>query len=125
MSSKEIAQVTGLAPVTVDTYLKQAMSLLGASNRREAARLFSSLETSQKLGSPPPAVAPAPKSNAETATSAAGEGRPLFSVPPLGGTVNNLSASQTTLGIIQVVVLGVTVALGIVLLIAGVLKVVR
>src|SRR4051794_12030891 len=50
MSSKEIAIETGWAPQTVDTYIKAAMARLGASNRREAARLLAHAELSQKLG---------------------------------------------------------------------------
>lgn len=46
MSSKEIAQETGLAPQTVDTYVKAAMAKLGASNRRDAARLLGAAEAS-------------------------------------------------------------------------------
>jgi DNA-binding CsgD family transcriptional regulator len=45
-SSKEIALETGLSPQTIDQYLRRAAMTLGASNRREAARLFAELEKS-------------------------------------------------------------------------------
>ncbi|HEX7857679.1 MAG TPA: helix-turn-helix transcriptional regulator [Sphingobium sp.] len=44
MSSKEIALETGLSPQTIDQYLRRAAVTLGASNRREAARLLADLE---------------------------------------------------------------------------------
>lgn len=44
-SSKEIAIETGLSPQTVDQYLARAASLLGVSNRRDAARRFADLST--------------------------------------------------------------------------------
>lgn len=43
-SSKEIAQETGLSYQTVDQYVSRAAATLRASNRREAARLFSEFE---------------------------------------------------------------------------------
>jgi len=39
-TSKEIAVEVGLSPMTVDQYLSRATSLLGAANRRDAARIF-------------------------------------------------------------------------------------
>ncbi len=46
-SSKEIALETGLSYQTVDQYISRAAAVLGASNRREAARRFSELEAEQ------------------------------------------------------------------------------
>ncbi|MHA6717874.1 helix-turn-helix domain-containing protein [Sphingomonas sp. RS6] len=125
MTSKEIAQNTGLSPSSVDTYIKHAMARLGASNRREAARMFGHFEASQKLGSPSEPVAPLPAMPAQPSVSEPPERRNLLQLPPLGGTVNDLSALQKSARIIQVVIVGTTVALAVILLIAGVLKVVR
>jgi len=51
MSSKEIALETGLSPGTVDQYLNRATLTLGASGRREAARIldFSEFKESRKF----------------------------------------------------------------------------
>lgn len=46
-SSKEIAQETGLSHQTVDQYISRAAGLLGANNRREAARILGELEKAQ------------------------------------------------------------------------------
>ncbi len=39
-TSKEIAIEVGLSPMTVDQYLSRATAMLGAANRRDAARIF-------------------------------------------------------------------------------------
>ena len=39
-TSKEIARELSIAPVTVDQRIKRAQALLGAANRREAARIL-------------------------------------------------------------------------------------
>lgn len=125
MSSKEIAQTTGLAPLTVDTYLKQAMALLRAPNRREAARLFARIDPSQKSGSPPRGVEqPAPE-RPQTGATAPGELSSILRLPPLGGAVNDLGATQKTLRILQVMAVATTVGLAIVLVLAGILKIVH
>lgn len=62
-SSKEIAIELDLSPFTVDEYVKSAVGKLGASNRREAARMLAPEESGtptppQKLGDEPPDIAP-------------------------------------------------------------------
>lgn len=49
--SKEIAELTGKAPKTIDKHIENACRKLGVSNRRQAARLLS---TQDQLPSPPP-----------------------------------------------------------------------
>ncbi len=44
MTSKEIAAELGGSPQVVDNHLHAAMKMLGATNRREAARLFMEIE---------------------------------------------------------------------------------
>ena len=77
--TKEIAIELGLAPNTVDTYLRQAIRTLGVMTRFEAARLLESneAEISQDLRYQPPVVAnpgasamhAAPESDANSALS--------------------------------------------------------
>lgn len=56
--SKEIADQLGIEKSTVDGYLTEAVRLLGAKNRRDAALLLAEHEAS--LVPPAPAPAPAP-----------------------------------------------------------------
>ncbi|MFD2138289.1 helix-turn-helix transcriptional regulator [Novosphingobium resinovorum] len=45
--SKEIAEKLGISSNTVDTYLTEAIAILGARNRRHAAALFHEYEAGQ------------------------------------------------------------------------------
>jgi len=67
MSSKEIARALGISRHTVDQRLRLAMTLLGASNRVEAARLFAEAEGRdpaqyQRFAYQSPELAAAPES---------------------------------------------------------------
>jgi DNA-binding CsgD family transcriptional regulator len=119
MSSKEIAKALDLTPQTVDTYLKASMSRLGASNRREAARILLADEASQKLGSPSPTLAdldPEPDQGA----AAGGSARLSWvRLPPVGGGFHDLSWSQKTFHALQVAVISTAVVIALALLIAG------
>jgi DNA-binding CsgD family transcriptional regulator len=124
MSSKEIAQQTGLAWQTVDTYLKQAISRTGATNRREAARALMGWELSQELGSPSPAVVETPDEGNQS-TQADGRWQQWLRLPPVGGSTNNLSWSQKTLSAFQVAVVGAAVVIALALAVAGLLSTLR
>lgn len=125
MSTKEIARETGLSPASVDTYLKQANSILGASNRRDAARTLLRLETSQKSGSPPQAL-PNPVGLGPQIT-ATGETswRHWSRLPSVGGSDNDLSWQLKTLHILQIAVVSAAVVLALTLTIAGFLRLLR
>lgn len=123
MSSKEIAQKTGLSPQTVDTYIKTAMARLGSSNRRDAARLLQSLEGSQKSGSPPATVAaevPVPQQGSGT-----GRRSGTWALPPIGGPENELGAAERTFAILKIAGVSATMVIALALLIAGALQVFR
>lgn len=91
MVSKEIAIETGLSPQTVDTYIKIAINRLGASDRRDAARIRARWEASQDLGSPPGGVAVAAIAT-DQETAAGGRGWSDWLLPPpVGGRPNDLS----------------------------------
>lgn len=124
LSSKEIAQATGLAPLTVDTYVKQAVGKIGGANRREAARIFAGLETSQRLGSQSQDLAQPDPAPPETSQDGRRQGLSRR-LPPLGGVINNLDARQKTLQILQVAIVGAVVVLAIVLGFAGLLQILR
>jgi hypothetical protein len=125
MSSKEIAIETGLSPATVDTYVKAAMARLGAINRREAARILTSWEQSQQLGSPPDSL-PNHIPAGQLAPAADGGARfDWIKPPPLGGRRNDLDAGLKTLAILKVAGIGAVVVLAIALLMAGALQTFR
>ncbi len=102
MSSKEIALAIGLSPRTVDQYVNRAASLLGASSRREAARILNLLEAdeSKKLQLQSQGLADA--SDAGSLTASGGDqttGADATGIrrwlPPLGGKRHDLNNSET------------------------------
>lgn len=125
MTSKEIAQRTGLSHQTVDTYLKTAMAKLKSSNRREAARALLEFEQSQNLGSPSPAVDPVPKVTDIQPTVPAAGWVSVVTPPPLGGTSNELSTTQRTFAVLKVAALSAAILVSLTLLIAGFMQTFR
>lgn len=124
MSSKEIAIETGLTPQTVDTYIKAAISRLGVSNRREAARLVGVREASQQLGPPSPAVAEEPDEPQAVAT-ATGGWRASMALPPVGGRLNDLTPAARTFVVLRIAAVSSVVVIAIVLFIAAALRTFR
>jgi len=122
MSSKEIAKALGLTPQTVDTYVKTSMARLGASNRREAARMLVADEASRNLGSPTAGVAehrPLPDQLASTGTTGwLSWVRP----PPVGGSFHDLTWSQKTYQALLVAVISASIVIALALAIAGVFQ---
>jgi DNA-binding CsgD family transcriptional regulator len=125
MTSKEIAQATGLAPQTVDTYLKIAMSRLSAPTRRDAARKLVSLEVSHQLGSPPSPVAAIADDCDQRAVARNRGWVSALVPPPLGGTVNELSAAQRTYAVLRVAAIAAATVFALTLLVAGMLETFR
>ena len=123
MSSKEIAAKTGLSPQTVDTYLKACIKGLGATNRREAARLLQAWELSQKSGSPTLPVAEI-EAAVPQLKQAGGQGFWQLLIPiPVGGSLNDLNGAQKTLLAMRIGVTGVVMLLAIVTTFIGLLTV--
>jgi hypothetical protein len=125
MSSKEIARTTGLAPLTVDTYLKQAIARLGVSNRREAARRLLEIEGSQKSGSPSPELAPAGPGPAVNLEAGMKGWRHWVRLPPVGGGLHDLTWSQKSFQVLHVAVSAAVVLLALSLAIAGLFQILR
>jgi DNA-binding CsgD family transcriptional regulator len=119
MSSKEIAKALDLTPQTVDTYLKASMSRLGASNRREAARILVSAEASQKLGSPSAAVAEPLAEPDQAAATGRTERLSWVRPPPVGGGFHDLNWARKTFHALQVAVISTAVVVALALAIAG------
>jgi DNA-binding CsgD family transcriptional regulator len=108
MSSKEIALQTGFSPGTVDQYVSRAAATLGASTRREAARMLAELDAAEfnKVE-----LKPQPVAEPENPVSIVPIDQPSFGrskalsllqwVPALGGERYDLTASQKILEIIK------------------------
>lgn len=125
MSSKEIAIRTGLAPQTVDTYLKLAIRYLGATNRREAARMLASWELSQISGSPPEAVANDPADGDQASAASERQWTGDLLPPQVGGIRNDLNMAQRTYAVLKVAAISSAAVIALVLLIAGVFRTFR
>jgi DNA-binding CsgD family transcriptional regulator len=102
MSSKEIALETGLSPRTVDQYVNRAASTLGASSRREAARILNLVEAaeSKKMQLQSQGVADLRDDGSLDASGgdrvAQENAARIFSwLPPLGGKRHDLNATET------------------------------
>ena len=122
MSSKEIAQATGLTPLTVDTYVKAALSRLGVSNRRDAARALAAWELSQQSGSPPPPLAE-PSAGADHQSHTGGTGwREWLRLPPVGGGYSDLTWTQKSYQALLVAVVAAAVVIALALALAGLLQ---
>ena len=124
MSSKEIALSVGLSPQTVDTYVKAAMARLGATNRREAARMLADAEARvpQLSESPSRAVDPSPTARQFEGTAVWRDWMSLLAPPPLGGRLNDLTAGTKTFAALRIAMIGTVVVIAIALLIAGALR---
>lgn len=113
-SSKEIALETGLSHQTVDQYISRAAAVLGAANRREAARILAELEREafrKPEFKPEPVVLPenSPTMASSTGQPADGQGAPDRSrnrlrtwLPEIGGTRHDLDTAQTIHAILRV-----------------------
>lgn len=125
MTSKEIAQATGLAPQTVDTYLKLAMHRLGAPTRRDAARRLQQQELSQNLGSPTAPIATIASDCDDGAATKRWGWVGALIPPPLGGTVNELDAAQRTFAVLKVAAISTAVVFALTLVVAGMFETFR
>lgn len=124
-TSKETAIALGLSPLTVDTYIKKAMECVGASNRRDAARLYMEYEQSQSLGSQTNLLELPRSSGKDGQTASNGGWSQMLAPPPLGGDVNRLGPAERTLAILKVATISVVVIAALALLLAGLLLTLR
>ena len=122
MSSKEIAKQLDLTPQTVDTYLKAAMARLGASNRREAARMLLADEASRKLGSPTAGLADSGPMPDQLASTGSTGWLSWVRPPPVGGGFHDLNWSQKTYYALQVAVISTAIVIALALAIAGLFR---
>ncbi|MEJ7933913.1 helix-turn-helix transcriptional regulator [Sphingobium sp. AN558] len=120
-SSKEIGPMLGLSHNTVDQYLHRARVILGADNRREAARIFTEIESivafkrlelkSCDIAKPPfSAISEAPAEQS-------GSPPKLLGLPPRGGQPNDLSSHHRLIAIGKIALFLMIVMLGMIILI--------
>lgn len=123
MSSKEIAKETGLSPRSVDTYITDAIALLGATNRRDAARALLEQEASQQLRSQPEPIVHGATVADERLRAGLGGLRRLLVPIPVGGRLHDLNAAQKLLLALRVGITGVVILLAIITVFIGLLTV--
>jgi DNA-binding CsgD family transcriptional regulator len=119
MSSKEIAKALGLTPQTVDTYVKVSMARIGASNRREAARMLVAAEASLKSGSPPAGLADRHAERDQLASTGTTGWLSWVRPPPVGGGFHDLNWSQKTYQALLVALISASIVIALALAIAG------
>ncbi len=122
LRSKEIGPILGLAPGSVDTYIKAAVARLGVSDRRVAARILSEFELSQRLGSPPEQLpSPVEAEADEVQREPQGFWRETLKLPPIGGHPNRLSSKKRLLAMLRVACVMTGFSAGFILLFVGAL----
>jgi DNA-binding CsgD family transcriptional regulator len=111
-TSKEIARELAISPSTVDNHINTAMRLTGCANRLEAARLV------QRSTRASPAHVPSGLDGPQSPL----QPHPWVGLPPLGGRLNQASVIGRFLMILQIMVLGLIVGVGIIISILGVVR---
>lgn len=105
-TAKEIGRALGISDSTVNNHLHSAAQLLGANGGKEAARLYEKLcvgEPRQKLPSESPQLAAAAiEPDQEPSTRPSGWGRLRSLLPPIGGSENALTPSETVSAIARI-----------------------
>ena len=137
LTSKEIALETGLSHQTVDQYLSKAATLLGASNRRDAARKFAEFEVGEfnKAEFKPASLAnhgriTAPPASAEhTAPPSGTQPQSLLyrlvqamRIPPVGGRHHDLNPAQLIEAAARVALITLMTIIAAVVVFMGIMK---
>lgn len=103
-TSKEIGRQIGISPVTVDNYMREALSILRVGTRAEAARMLALASDQSLMGQSQPLAQP----GLQAQPSALAIGRrswPTLMFPPLGGSRNTYDEGHKTFAILAVAIL--------------------
>lgn len=136
MTSKEIGKTLTLSNMTVDDYILAARTKLGGVSRREAAKMLICWESRvpQTLGPQPKSLGPQPDrivpNEMPLQLAMAGQQEPLtepFSLrlPPIGGSVNDLSLSGRVAGLGKIAFLSALLLVLTIAIITGAIALLR
>lgn len=127
LTSKEIARILGISPFTVDQRLDAARRKLKAATRKDAAKMFASLEKpglseplvyeAQRLERPDIAATQMPPPN--RAGQAVTKFSSLISVPPIGGERHALSKKEILFQSLNIAFFSTVVIAFVVVLLTG------
>lgn len=132
LTSKEIAPILDVTPGVVDNYIAAAIAKLGASGRREAARILAGLEEGmvQPLHLQPETIAQAVPSADEmrrvdqtpgTGSTPTHVLHHLFGLPPIGGRENDLNAADRLLAMVRISFLAAVLLIATIVTIQGII----
>ncbi|WP_336970068.1 helix-turn-helix transcriptional regulator [Sphingobium aromaticiconvertens] len=132
LTSKEIAPILDVTPGVVDNYIAAAIAKLGASGRRDAARIVLGHEKVmvQPLHLQSEAIAPALPLADEmhqadqtqgTDSKPIGTLHHLFSLPPMGGRENDLNVADRLLVIARISFLAAVLLIATIVTVQGVI----
>jgi DNA-binding CsgD family transcriptional regulator len=132
MTSKEIAPLLDVTPGVVDNYISVAVTKLGASGRREAARMLAERQKAMvhPLHLQPEAIAPAllPTDEQRQADWAQDTRSTLkraldhlFGLPPIGGRENDLNATDRLLAMARIGFVAALLLIATIVIIQGVI----
>ena len=130
LTSKEIARILGISPFTVDQRLDAARHKLKATTRKDAAKIFASLERrsiSEPFVYEAPQLEPAELSASQTtppngAGQVASKFSSLISVPPMGGERHELSQKEILFQSLNIAFFSTVVIAFVVVLLTGTLR---
>lgn len=129
LTSKEIGKRLGISPYTADEYIKMAVTKLGVSTRREAARLLTLHEnpSPQSLVPEPQTVVPAalPPQEVEAGQRWGILHLLRYWLPPVGGRENDLSLSERIVSMGQIAFAGALLLILTIVIITGVIALLR
>ncbi len=129
-TSKQIARILGISPFTVDQRLDAARRKLSAASRKEAAKLFASMERGgisepfvyqpQQLEAMPFAdISVLPPNQVEQIWASVSS---LMSVPPIGGERHELSKKEILVQSLNIAFFSTMVIAFVVIVLTGTLR---
>ena len=121
-TSKQIARKLGISYSTVDNHVLAATQMLGAADRREAARLVSTYR--QELPRHAQQLSDYEKTSIVDVQEALTQSSPagLKLLPPVGGEVNEQTLGNKTVQILSIAFLSTLAVIAMALLISGAFK---
>lgn len=120
-TSKEIARLLNLSPLTIDNHIKAAISMMGANGRADAARKLASENTNQKLANQSDTLDNNRNYETLNVLPVNKSWKQLFILPSLWGSSSGLKWSDKVYHIFQICVTFTLLALAIILVLKGIM----